>query len=153
MGASQAHLHRLFRADGHSLMRYVLCHRLEMAAELLTRPGGRRMHIKELAFRCGFVNAAHFSRAFRRRFAEGDGDHEPACDTQRRRRRRALNTSSRPFYSRYSRSSGMPRVPRVSDALPPPGAAAICARDALPCSACDGGLQSSPASQSATLTA
>ncbi|CAB3761892.1 helix-turn-helix domain-containing protein [Paraburkholderia humisilvae] len=68
IGTSQAHLHRLFRADGHSLMRYVLCHRLELAAELLTRRSGRRMPIKEVAFRCGFVNAAHFSRAFRQRF-------------------------------------------------------------------------------------
>jgi AraC-like DNA-binding protein len=68
VGTSEAHLHRLFRADGHSLMRYVLCHRLELAAELLTRSSERRLHIKEVAYRCGFLNAAHFSRAFRQRF-------------------------------------------------------------------------------------
>lgn len=68
VGASEAHLHRLFRADGHSLMRYVLCHRLELAAELLTHMSERRLHIKEIAYRCGFLNAAHFSRAFRQRF-------------------------------------------------------------------------------------
>jgi AraC-like DNA-binding protein len=68
VGTSEAHLHRLFRADGHSLMRYVLCHRLELAAELLTRSSERRLHIKEIAYRCGFLNAAHFSRAFRQRF-------------------------------------------------------------------------------------
>ncbi|MFD2064935.1 AraC family transcriptional regulator [Paraburkholderia solisilvae] len=68
VGASEAHLHRLFRADGYSLMRYVLCHRLELAAELLARRSERRLHIKEVAYRCGFVNAAHFSRTFRRRF-------------------------------------------------------------------------------------
>jgi AraC-like DNA-binding protein len=65
---SEAYLHRLFRAEGHSLMRYVLCHRLELAAELLTRRDERRLQIKEVAYRCGFSNHAHFSRSFKRRF-------------------------------------------------------------------------------------
>ena len=68
VGASEAHLHRLFRADGCPPMRYVLNQRLQLAAEMLTRSGGRRLQIKEIAYRCGFQNHAHFSRTFRQRF-------------------------------------------------------------------------------------
>jgi AraC-like DNA-binding protein len=68
IGMSEAHLHRLFRGDGHSLMRYVQCRRLELAAELLRRSNERHVYIKEIAYRCGFVNAAHFSRLFKQRF-------------------------------------------------------------------------------------
>ncbi|MFC0576182.1 helix-turn-helix domain-containing protein [Paraburkholderia solisilvae] len=68
VGTSGAHLHRLFRADGHSLMHYVLCQRLDLAVELLTKRPERRMHIKEVAYRCGFSSHAHFSRVFRQRF-------------------------------------------------------------------------------------
>ncbi|QYD67215.1 AraC family transcriptional regulator [Paraburkholderia edwinii] len=68
VGASEAHLHRLFRAEGHSMMRYVQSHRLELAAQLLTRPGERQLHVKEIAYRCGFMNHAHFSRSFRAYF-------------------------------------------------------------------------------------
>jgi AraC-like DNA-binding protein len=74
VGTSGAHLHRLFRADGHSLMRYVLHQRLELAAELLTECPVRRMHVKEVAYRCGFSSHAHFSRAFRQRFGVSPKD-------------------------------------------------------------------------------
>jgi AraC-like DNA-binding protein len=68
VGASEAHLHRLFRAEGHSMMRYVQSHRLELAAQMLTKPGDRPLHVKEIAYRCGFMNHAHFSRSFRQYF-------------------------------------------------------------------------------------
>ena len=68
VGASEAHLHRLFRAEGHSMMRYVQSHRLELAAQMLTRPGERQLQVKEIAYRCGFLNHAHFSRSFRQYF-------------------------------------------------------------------------------------
>jgi AraC-like DNA-binding protein len=74
VGTSGAHLHRLFRADGRSLMLYVLYQRLEFAAQLLTKRPERRIHIKEVAYRCGFTSHAHFSRAFRRRFGVSPKD-------------------------------------------------------------------------------
>jgi AraC-like DNA-binding protein len=65
---SDAHLSRLFRADGESLMRYVWQRRLELAAELLRRGGTGGPQIREIAFRCGFSTPAHFSRVFKERY-------------------------------------------------------------------------------------
>ncbi len=66
--ASEAHLNRLFKAEGRSLMRYVWCRRLELAWELLKRTDNGRVQIKEIAYRCGFSTPAHFSRAFKERY-------------------------------------------------------------------------------------
>jgi AraC-like DNA-binding protein len=65
---SDAHLSRLFRADGESLMRYVWQRRLELAAELLRRGGTSGPQVREIAFRCGFSTPAHFSRVFKERY-------------------------------------------------------------------------------------
>ena len=48
-------------------MRYVWSLRLEHAARLLA--DAPRSPIAEVAFQCGFANAAHFSRAFKERYA------------------------------------------------------------------------------------
>jgi AraC-like DNA-binding protein len=68
LGVSQSHLHRAFAASDMTLMRYVWSCRLERAAELLASRGRRLVTIKEIAYRCGFENAAHFSRTFKERF-------------------------------------------------------------------------------------
>jgi len=88
---SDAHLSRLFRADGESLMRYVWQRRLELAAELLRRGGTSGPQIREIAFRCGFSTPAHFSRAFKERYGVtpreasvyglGEPADSAACDT------------------------------------------------------------------------
>jgi AraC family transcriptional regulator len=63
---SQAHLARAFRnATGISLHRYVLHRRLEKARELLLR---RSAMVKSVAEQCGFANAAHLSKIYRRAF-------------------------------------------------------------------------------------
>jgi AraC-like DNA-binding protein len=72
---SEAHLSRLFRGEGQSVMRYVWDSRLALAADMLRR-GGRgdkghdrgRVQISDIAYRCGFSTPAHFSRAFRDRY-------------------------------------------------------------------------------------
>ncbi|CAB3752732.1 helix-turn-helix domain-containing protein [Paraburkholderia solisilvae] len=65
---SDAHLGRLFRADGLSVMRYVWDSRLALAADMLKRSDKGRVQISDIAYRCGFSTPAHFSRVFRERY-------------------------------------------------------------------------------------
>jgi AraC-like DNA-binding protein len=68
VSASEAHLNRLFRTEGVSLMRYVWSCRLELALRLLKGCTGSQVQIQEIAYRCGFSTSAHFSRAFKNRY-------------------------------------------------------------------------------------
>ncbi|CAB3763156.1 AraC family transcriptional regulator [Paraburkholderia humisilvae] len=65
---SEKHLSRLFKAEGISLMRYVLSVRLERAARVLAATPWRRNLVQDVALQCGFSTASHFSHAFRLRF-------------------------------------------------------------------------------------
>jgi transcriptional regulator GlxA family with amidase domain len=65
---STAHLNRLFATEDNSLMRFVWSRRLDVAREMLTAPRWRTLSIEAVAWRCGFVSAAHFSRMFKERF-------------------------------------------------------------------------------------
>ncbi|CAB3767718.1 helix-turn-helix domain-containing protein [Paraburkholderia humisilvae] len=65
---SDTHLSRLFRAEGESVMRYVWESRLVLAADILKRNDKGRVQISDIAYRCGFSTASHFSRAFRERY-------------------------------------------------------------------------------------
>ncbi|WP_281425864.1 helix-turn-helix domain-containing protein [Paraburkholderia edwinii] len=67
LNMSASSLTRMLRAQGVSPMRYVWSLRLEHAARLLA--DAPRSPIGEVAFQCGFANAAHFSRAFKERYA------------------------------------------------------------------------------------
>jgi AraC-like DNA-binding protein len=71
---SPKHLQRLFQAQGTSLMRYVWQLRLERAAQLLGNPGTHGEAIHDIAGRCGFATAAHFSRAFKQRYGASPSD-------------------------------------------------------------------------------
>jgi len=63
---SQAHLARAFRnVTGVSLHRYVLQRRLEHARVLLS---GSDEPVQAVAMQCGFADAAHLSKAYRRAF-------------------------------------------------------------------------------------
>lgn len=68
MHVSAKHLHRLFQAENLSVMRYLWTVRLERAACLLRTRGAHAMSAQEVAYRCGFSSASHFSRAFKDRF-------------------------------------------------------------------------------------
>jgi AraC-like DNA-binding protein len=68
LNVSSNYLGRLFKRDGTSVMRYVGAMRLEYAARLLREVPRRPMQVQEIAYRCGYVSLAHFSRAYKQRF-------------------------------------------------------------------------------------
>jgi AraC-like DNA-binding protein len=68
LNVSSNYLGRLFKRDGTSVMRYVGAARLERAARLLRTVPERPMQIQEIAYQCGYVSLAHFSRAYKQRF-------------------------------------------------------------------------------------
>ncbi|WP_408581717.1 helix-turn-helix domain-containing protein [Burkholderia cenocepacia] len=51
-------------------MRYLWCQRLDRAHQILSASHGHGLRIEEVAWRCGFSSAAHFSRRFRERFGQ-----------------------------------------------------------------------------------
>jgi AraC family transcriptional regulator, positive regulator of tynA and feaB len=67
IGVSSARLSRAFAGSGTTVMRFLWQLRLERAKAMLSDPQVD-LRISEIAWQCGFVNAAHFSRAFRKQF-------------------------------------------------------------------------------------
>jgi AraC-like DNA-binding protein len=67
LNMSTSSLTRAMKANGLSPMRYARTLRLEHATRMLA--GAPQGAIQQIAFRCGFANAAHFSRAFKERYA------------------------------------------------------------------------------------
>jgi AraC-like DNA-binding protein len=65
---STGHLHKLFADEDASLMRFVWNRRLDAARDMLAAPRWRNLSIEAIAWRCGFVSPAHFSRLFKARF-------------------------------------------------------------------------------------
>lgn len=71
--ASQLHvsvrqLYRYFELNDESISRYILRRRLEHSARDLVTPSAAPLSITSIAFRWGFNDSAHFSRAFKRHF-------------------------------------------------------------------------------------
>ena len=66
VGLSPRYINELFAAEGSSLMRHVWEQRLRKSRDRLL--AGESCSLAELAWRCGFADSAHFSRAFKRRF-------------------------------------------------------------------------------------
>lgn len=61
---SAGHLGRVYsRTAGHTLEEYLIRQRLEMARRLLLNP---RLHVAEVADRCGFCNPAYFASVFKK---------------------------------------------------------------------------------------
>lgn len=71
---SVKHLQRLFRAQDSGVMRYLWQARLQRAQRLLTDNDAQAITIQEVAWRCGFATAAHFSRAFRASYGRSPSD-------------------------------------------------------------------------------
>ena len=67
-GISLSYLHQLFRPLGFGVEECIVAERLEHCRTLLGDPRLRHLSISTIAYRTGFSHAAHFSRAFRRRF-------------------------------------------------------------------------------------
>jgi AraC-like DNA-binding protein len=72
-GLSARYLNSLFGAEGTSLMRHVWRRRLEQCAKDLCDPRRAGERVAEIAFRWGFGDASHFSRAFRQQFGCAPG--------------------------------------------------------------------------------
>jgi len=67
-GISERHLHRLFQNFGLSICRWIRQSRLDRCAAQFREREPSRRSITQVAFACGFNDAAHFSRLFRAEF-------------------------------------------------------------------------------------
>lgn len=67
LGITVSYLHKVFRAEGTTLMQFVLAERLERCRRDIAR-SGRTANISQIAFANGFNDASHFTRSFRARF-------------------------------------------------------------------------------------
>lgn len=67
-GLSRAYLHEIFRGGEGGVEQTIFAERLARARAILTSPEGAREQIATIAYRVGFSDPAHFSRAFRRRY-------------------------------------------------------------------------------------
>lgn len=66
---SPSTLHRAWAGEACSLADWIWAHRLDAARRDLCDPAMAARSVSEIGFACGFNDAAHFSRAFRARFA------------------------------------------------------------------------------------
>ena len=67
-GISERYLQKLFEGTGSSFTNYLRERRLQRTWADLSNPAEAHHSISEIAFRSGFNDSAHFSRAFRQRF-------------------------------------------------------------------------------------
>lgn len=73
-GISERYLQRLFEGTGDSFSHYLRERRLQRTAAELCSPAEASLSVTEIAFRGGFNDPAHFSRAFRERFGRSPRD-------------------------------------------------------------------------------
>ena len=78
-GVSLRRLQALFRDDGRNVAAHIWERRLEKAARHLSDPGCLHVQLGEVAYRCGFVDQAHFSRRFRDRYGLSPRDYRNAA--------------------------------------------------------------------------
>jgi len=67
-GISERYLQKLFEGTGDNFTHYLRQRRLHRTQIELSNPLNASQSVSEIAYRCGFNDAAHFSRAFRERF-------------------------------------------------------------------------------------
>jgi AraC-like DNA-binding protein len=67
-GISTRYLHSLFRASSTTVSKWIWERRLKASREDLLDPSMAHLRVSEIAYRRGFNDTAHFSRAFRDRF-------------------------------------------------------------------------------------
>jgi AraC-like DNA-binding protein len=67
-GISVRYLHSLFNQAGITVSKWIWERRLKATREDLIDPNMAHMRVSEIAFRRGFNDPAHFSRAFKARF-------------------------------------------------------------------------------------
>ncbi|PVB60847.1 acetamidase/formamidase family protein [Labrenzia sp. 011] len=67
-GISERYLQKLFEQNGESFTHYLRERRLQHARMALVAPDELRIPISEVAYSCGFTDAANFNRLFKERF-------------------------------------------------------------------------------------
>jgi len=85
LGVAPRSLHRLFADDGQSFMRWVMDRRLDACRRDLADPALGHRSVSDIAFGHGFADLSHFSRAFRRRFAQAPSELRAAAGFNARR--------------------------------------------------------------------
>lgn len=78
-GVSLRHLQSLFREEGLNIAAWIWQQRLAAAAQRLSDPASLTMQVGEVAYRCGFVDQAHFSRRFRSRYGASPREYRHAA--------------------------------------------------------------------------
>ncbi|CAH0142176.1 Transcriptional activator FeaR [Pseudomonas sp. Bi70] len=68
-------LYRLFEEQDDSVCRYIQRTRLQRSASDLANPNMRRESITSIAYKWGFTDSAHFSRAFKKQFEQSPKDY------------------------------------------------------------------------------
>ena len=68
VGVTERYVHRLFALRTLRFSRFVQDRRLEAAHALLRNPSYRTQSVSSIAYQCGFTEAGHFSRVFRKRY-------------------------------------------------------------------------------------
>ncbi|MEU9941849.1 helix-turn-helix domain-containing protein [Streptomyces lavendulae] len=76
---SVRYLHKLFRAEGTTVGRWILRERLERCRRELARPAPAAPTVAAVAQRWGFVSPSHFSRAFRAAYGMAPRDWQAAA--------------------------------------------------------------------------
>jgi AraC-like DNA-binding protein len=71
---SLSYLHQLFREGDRSVEATITEERLLLARRRLIDPACSHMAVASIGYECGFNDATHFSRAFKRRFGMTPGD-------------------------------------------------------------------------------
>jgi acetamidase/formamidase/AraC-like DNA-binding protein len=107
-GISTRAVQKLLEDGGHSFSQYLRQRRLTCAAEALSDPSHASLPVAEIGFRSGFIDPAHFSRAFRQHF--GLPPNAYRADAVQRMETAALAAP---------RSRGVPQATPLSEAAAP----------------------------------
>lgn len=75
LNISVRHLYRLFEEQNDSVCRYIQRSRLKRSAEDLSNPFLKSESITSIAYKWGFTDSAHFSRAFKKQFELSPKDY------------------------------------------------------------------------------
>lgn len=82
LNISVRHLYRLFEEQGDSVCRYIQRSRLKRSADDLSNPFLKGESITSIAYKWGFTDSAHFSRAFKKHFELSPKDYRAMALTE-----------------------------------------------------------------------